>query len=66
MATASMEHVGIDPDSSSTGTSTSDSRNLAAVLYGIEDLRVQNWPLPPCPPPGHARVAIKAVGICAR
>jgi L-iditol 2-dehydrogenase len=37
----------------------------AAVLYGVNDLRVEPWPVPTHPPPeGCVRVAIKAVGIC--
>lgn len=38
--------------------------NLAAVLHGINDLRVENRPIPMRIPPGHVRIAIKAVGIC--
>lgn len=37
----------------------------AAVLHGVNDLRLQHdWPLPPAPPPGCVRVAMRAVGIC--
>lgn len=38
--------------------------NLAAILYGIDDLRVENFPIPAQVPDGHVRIAIKAVGIC--
>jgi hypothetical protein len=35
-------------------------RNTAAVLYGIDDLRmVQDWPLKPAPPPGQV-----CCGVC--
>ncbi len=37
--------------------------NLAAVLHGIDDLRVQEIALPE-PGPGEVRVRTKAVGIC--
>ncbi|EFN56178.1 hypothetical protein CHLNCDRAFT_30796 [Chlorella variabilis] len=40
------------------------SENIAAVLHGVDDLRVQPWPLTGEPPDGCVRVAIKAVGIC--
>eukprot|EP00877_Chromochloris_zofingiensis_P014657 jgi/Chrzof1/9445/Cz04g03110.t1 len=38
--------------------------NDAAVLYGIDDLRFESFPLNNTVAPGHVRVAIKAVGIC--
>lgn len=38
--------------------------NPAAVLYGVDDLRFEDFPLPPEPPPGCVRVDMKAVGIC--
>jgi Alcohol dehydrogenase GroES-like domain len=38
--------------------------NLAAILYGIDDLRVENFPISAKIPDGHVRIAIKAVGIC--
>eukprot|EP00887_Chlorella_sp_A99_P001759 scaffold19.g1759.t1 len=38
--------------------------NRAAVLHGIDDLRLENFELPDEVPPGHVRVAIKALGIC--
>ena len=50
------------------GTSTSAEEprfdNPAAVLYGIEDLRYENFPLPDKPAEGCVRVDIKSVGIC--
>ena len=39
-------------------------RNPAAVLYGIDDIRFQNMPLPDRVAEGHVRVQMRAVGIC--
>ena len=39
-------------------------RNLAAVLYGIKDLRFEEHPLPNTVQPGSMRIKMKAVGIC--
>lgn len=39
-------------------------RNLAAVLYGIKDLRFEEHPLPSTVQPGSMRIRMKAVGIC--
>ena len=36
----------------------------AAVLHGVNDLRVHDWDLPEEVPEGHVRIAIKKVGIC--
>lgn len=38
--------------------------NKAAVLHGINDLRLQEWPVAAKLPPGQVRVAMRAVGIC--
>jgi L-iditol 2-dehydrogenase len=38
--------------------------NVAAVLHGVGDMRVQAWPAPPPPGPHEVTVAIKCVGIC--
>ncbi|KAL4857711.1 Sorbitol dehydrogenase [Chlorella vulgaris] len=40
------------------------AENIAAVLHGIDDLRVEPFPLSEAPGKGCVRVAIKAVGIC--
>jgi (R,R)-butanediol dehydrogenase/meso-butanediol dehydrogenase/diacetyl reductase len=37
---------------------------LAAVYHGRHDIRVQEWPTPPSPPPGWVTVAITYCGIC--
>jgi (R,R)-butanediol dehydrogenase/meso-butanediol dehydrogenase/diacetyl reductase len=37
---------------------------LAAVYHGRHDIRVQEWPSPPSPPPGWVTVAITYCGIC--
>jgi (R,R)-butanediol dehydrogenase/meso-butanediol dehydrogenase/diacetyl reductase len=37
---------------------------LAAVYYGRNDIRVEEWPSPPDPPPGWVTVAITYCGIC--
>jgi (R,R)-butanediol dehydrogenase/meso-butanediol dehydrogenase/diacetyl reductase len=37
---------------------------LAAVYHGRHDIRVQEWPAPPSPPPGSVTVAITYCGIC--
>lgn len=39
-------------------------RIRAAVLHGINDLRVQPWDLPDDIAQGNVRIAIKRVGIC--
>ena len=39
-------------------------RNLAAVLYGIKDLRFEEHPLPSTVQPGSMRIKMRAVGIC--
>eukprot|EP00879_Flechtneria_rotunda_P025252 GHRR01026825.1.p1 GENE.GHRR01026825.1~~GHRR01026825.1.p1 ORF type:complete len:242 (+),score=53.02 GHRR01026825.1:1523-2248(+) len=39
-------------------------QNSAAVLHGINDLRVQDWPIDTTVPARHVTIAIKAVGIC--
>lgn len=39
-------------------------RSQAAVLHGVNDLRVVPWDLPEDPAPGTVRVQMKAVGIC--
>lgn len=36
----------------------------AAVLQGVEDLVIKDIPEPQKVPPGHVKVAVKAVGIC--
>jgi (R,R)-butanediol dehydrogenase / meso-butanediol dehydrogenase / diacetyl reductase len=36
----------------------------AAVYYGRHDIRVQEWPAPPSPPPGWVTVAVTYCGIC--
>jgi hypothetical protein len=38
--------------------------NSAAVLYGVNDMRFENFPLPERVPSGNVRIEIKAVGIC--
>jgi threonine dehydrogenase-like Zn-dependent dehydrogenase len=38
--------------------------NTAAVLYGINDLRVHDWELPEKLAAGHVRVQMSNVGIC--
>jgi (R,R)-butanediol dehydrogenase/meso-butanediol dehydrogenase/diacetyl reductase len=37
---------------------------LAAVYYGRNDIRVQEWPAPPNPPAGWVTVAVTYCGIC--
>jgi L-iditol 2-dehydrogenase len=37
---------------------------LAARLHGPADIRVEEIPAPGSPPPGHALIRVKAVGIC--
>jgi (R,R)-butanediol dehydrogenase / meso-butanediol dehydrogenase / diacetyl reductase len=37
---------------------------LAAVYHGRNDIRVQEWPSPPSPPPGWVTVAVTYCGIC--
>jgi (R,R)-butanediol dehydrogenase/meso-butanediol dehydrogenase/diacetyl reductase len=37
---------------------------LAAVYHGRHDIRVQEWPVPPSPPPGWVTVAVTYCGIC--
>jgi (R,R)-butanediol dehydrogenase / meso-butanediol dehydrogenase / diacetyl reductase len=37
---------------------------LAAVYHGRHDIRVQDWPAPPSPPPGWVTVAVTYCGIC--
>ena len=37
---------------------------LAAVYHRRHDIRVQEWPSPPSPPPGWVTVAISYCGIC--
>ena len=37
---------------------------LAAVYHGRRDIRVQDWPAPPTPPPGWVTVAVTYCGIC--
>ena len=37
---------------------------VAAVYYGRNDIRVQEWPAPPSPPAGWVTVAITYCGIC--
>ena len=37
---------------------------IAAVYHGRHDIRVQEWPAPPSPPPGWVTVAITYCGIC--
>jgi (R,R)-butanediol dehydrogenase/meso-butanediol dehydrogenase/diacetyl reductase len=37
---------------------------LAAVYHGRHDIRVEEWPRPPSPPPGWVTVAITFCGIC--
>src|ERR1700694_536812 len=37
---------------------------LAAVFHGRHDIRVEEWPSPPSPPPGWVTVAITYCGIC--
>jgi (R,R)-butanediol dehydrogenase/meso-butanediol dehydrogenase/diacetyl reductase len=37
---------------------------LAAVYHGRNDIRVQEWPAPPSPPPGWVTVAVSYCGIC--
>jgi (R,R)-butanediol dehydrogenase/meso-butanediol dehydrogenase/diacetyl reductase len=37
---------------------------LAAVYHGRHDIRVQEWPRPPSPPPGWVTVAVTYCGIC--
>lgn len=36
----------------------------AAVLHGIDDLRLEPWELPDEPPEGHVRIRVANVGIC--
>jgi (R,R)-butanediol dehydrogenase / meso-butanediol dehydrogenase / diacetyl reductase len=36
----------------------------AAVYHGRHDIRVQEWPAPPSPPPGWVTVAVTYCGIC--
>lgn len=38
--------------------------NSAAVLYGVNDMRFESFPLPERVPEGNVRIEIKAVGIC--
>jgi threonine dehydrogenase-like Zn-dependent dehydrogenase len=38
--------------------------NSAAVLYGINDLRVHEWALPKELAAGHVRIQMSNVGIC--
>ncbi|CAE1312843.1 SORD [Acanthosepion pharaonis] len=38
-------------------------KNLSAVLYGINDLRIENQPIPE-PGPGEVQLAMQDVGIC--
>jgi L-iditol 2-dehydrogenase len=38
--------------------------NVAAVLHGVGDLRLQEWPMPPAPGAGEVLVRIANVGIC--
>ena len=40
-----------------------DGPNLAAVLHGIDDLRIEERPIPE-PGPGEVLVAMRSVGIC--
>jgi threonine dehydrogenase-like Zn-dependent dehydrogenase len=40
------------------------SSNTAAVLYGVNDLRVHEWYLPEELAAGHVRVQMSNVGIC--
>jgi len=37
---------------------------LAAVYHARRDVRVQDWPAPPSPPPGWVTVAVSYCGIC--
>ncbi len=37
---------------------------LAAVYHGRHDIRVEEWPSPPSPPPGWVTVAVTYCGIC--
>jgi (R,R)-butanediol dehydrogenase/meso-butanediol dehydrogenase/diacetyl reductase len=37
---------------------------LAAVYHGRRDIRVEDWPSPPAPPPGWVTVAVTYCGIC--
>jgi (R,R)-butanediol dehydrogenase/meso-butanediol dehydrogenase/diacetyl reductase len=37
---------------------------LAAVYHGRRDIRIEDWPSPPAPPPGWVTVAITYCGIC--
>jgi L-iditol 2-dehydrogenase len=37
--------------------------NRAAVLYGVKDLRVREWPTP-SPRPGELLVEVRSVGVC--
>jgi (R,R)-butanediol dehydrogenase/meso-butanediol dehydrogenase/diacetyl reductase len=37
---------------------------LAAVYHGRHDIRVEEWPAPPSPPPGWVTVAVTYCGIC--
>lgn len=38
--------------------------NPAAILYGANDMRFEDHPLPDSIAPGHVRIKIKALGIC--
>ena len=37
---------------------------IAAVYHGRHDIREEEWPRPPSPPPGWVTVAVTYCGIC--
>lgn len=60
----SVGYINDGPQLQSAAEEEAVLKNPAAILYGADDLRYMDHPLPDVIAPGHVRIQMRAVGIC--